>query len=141
MSGRRCMSAGSLILIGIITGCGTGKGRIALAEGSVTIDGKPAANIKVRFMPDAQSGQHSPSSSGVTDQEGRFKLRCDDGRQGAVPGKHMVALFDLEHERPERDQETPALSRLNRKYQFPASYVAVEVRDGQSIAIDVEGAR
>jgi hypothetical protein len=74
-----------------IAGCGRGIS-MAEVEGVVTLNGKPVEKIQVEFWP----SKEGPRSIGVTDSEGRYKLKTDDGTQpGAAVGKHSVVLHDV----------------------------------------------
>jgi hypothetical protein len=55
-------------------------------------------NIQVTFIPDTDKDTYGPSSTAVTDEEGRYRLVCEDRarRPGAVVGSHRVTLLDLE---------------------------------------------
>jgi hypothetical protein len=70
---------------------------LALVEGTVLADGKPLADIQVTFNPDSTQGTVGPSSSAVTDENGHYKLICNDRSRspGAVVGKHRVTLSDV----------------------------------------------
>lgn len=77
-------------------GCGPGRAPVAPVEGVVTLSGKPLPKLRVQFMPDANKGTHGPTSTGITDDKGRFKLTCADGRVGAVVGWHKVVINDMQ---------------------------------------------
>jgi hypothetical protein len=59
----------------------------------VMLNGKPLDKIQVEFWP-LNSG---PRSMGVTDSEGKFVLKTDDGehRDGAAVGPNKVVLKDI----------------------------------------------
>jgi hypothetical protein len=61
-------------------------------EGIVKLDGTPVPRVTVQFWPDDPQVQ-GPSSSATTDDKGHFQLACDDGRTGAVIGKHNVVVI------------------------------------------------
>lgn len=82
------------VLTTVLVGCTTAP-PLAEVEGTVTLDGKPLDNVRVEFMPDPESGNSGPNSTGVTDAQGRFKLTCENQQSGAVIGKHRVTLTDL----------------------------------------------
>src|SRR5579884_4307099 len=78
-------------LLYLLAGAGCGK-RYSLneqVEGSVKVDGAPLVGVVVDFVP--QGAEALPISTGVTDEGGKFKLRCQD-RSGAVIGKHKVVI-------------------------------------------------
>src|SRR5262245_36844441 len=67
----------------------------AEVSGVVKLDGVPMPEALVEFLPDPERGTHGPRSSGRTDAEGRFRLVCDDEREGAVVGFHRVLVQDV----------------------------------------------
>lgn len=72
----------------VITGCGdSDRPKIVPVTGSVTRNGQALAGADVMFLPE----QGAPSS-GKTDASGQFTLVFNDGRPGAVPGKHQVLI-------------------------------------------------
>jgi hypothetical protein len=68
-------------------GCGDGRPTRVPVSGSVLIDGKPLTVGSVRFVPEG-----ARPSAGNLDGEGRFKLTCYDGEDGAVLGTHRVQI-------------------------------------------------
>ena len=78
----------SLMLAVAIAGCGGPTGpKPAPVTGTVTRGGEPLSGADVMFMP-----QDGAPSSGKTDASGRFELLYNDGRPGAVVGKHRVVI-------------------------------------------------
>ncbi len=72
-----------------VFGCGGSSGpALHPVSGKVTKGGKPLANVSVTFSP-AGGGI---SSGGRTDADGRFALLCQNGKAGAIEGKHKVVL-------------------------------------------------
>lgn len=125
-------------------GCGGGeKVKVVPAEGVVKINGKPAANIMVQFMPDSRKGGKGPTSSATTDEQGKFRLKTQDGQDGAVVGSHMVALIDTEEERTPQGRAPKQAPRLDSKYATPmSSNLTADVTDGGGpISLDVSGPR
>ncbi|VTS02577.1 Putative secreted protein OS=Rhodopirellula sp. SWK7 GN=RRSWK_05138 PE=4 SV=1 [Gemmata massiliana] len=73
------------------SGCGGGP-QFAEAEGTVTKGGAPLKNVRVEFWPQTDG----PKSTGVTDEQGHYTLKSEDGRTvGAVVGAHTIVLKDL----------------------------------------------
>jgi hypothetical protein len=60
-------------------------------EGTVRLDGQPIGQVMVVFVPE---DKNLPQSLGVTDDQGHFKLRCNNGRAGAAVGESRVTLVD-----------------------------------------------
>jgi len=69
-----------------ITGCSSGSG-LVLVEGTVTLDGEPLPQAEVVFRPD-----NGRPSVGLTDAEGKYKLKYTAERMGAVIGPHVVSI-------------------------------------------------
>jgi hypothetical protein len=107
-------------------GCGPTV-KLAPAGGVVLIDGKPAANVAVQFLPQGVSG---PTSFGTTDEQGRFTLKTTDGADGAMVGKHKVTLVDLEEERVPQGQVAKKKPRLSDRYAIPTNGLDAEVTEG-----------
>jgi hypothetical protein len=59
-------------------------------EGSVRLDGQPAGKVMVVFIPE---DPHLPQSIGITDDLGKFELRCNKSL-GAAVGKYRVTVLD-----------------------------------------------
>lgn len=91
---------GPLSLI-LFSGCGRAEKEpeLAHAEGIVKINGQPAANILVQFLPKVKEGDPGPTSAGVTNEEGAFHLETADGKDGAVVGLCKVLFVDMAEER------------------------------------------
>ncbi|EAQ77224.1 hypothetical protein [Blastopirellula marina] len=111
----------SAVLLGTI-GCFGGRGadvELADVTGVVTIDGKPAQNFQVLFLPEADAAP----SRGKTNAEGKFTAYYPPAVPGVVPGKHRVS-FDVS----DADQSP---SVIPRKYRFGGPGIEVEVvKDG-----------
>jgi hypothetical protein len=86
-------AAGVLALAaGLVSAGCSGGPTFAEVIGTVKVGGKPMENVQVEFWPEVTG----PRSIGVTDRDGRFTLRTQDGKQaGAVIGPHKVVLVDL----------------------------------------------
>lgn len=71
-------------------GCGSGGPTTYSVTGKVTLDGQPLPNVNVAFFP---SDRKLPSSGGVADSHGVYKLTTAGGIAGAVAGKHKVTVY------------------------------------------------
>ena len=76
------------------SGCGRGLPP-ATVEGTVHLKGKILDNCLVTFFPEPGQEANCPHSTGLTDQQGRYRLRHDDGQEGAAIGWHRVTVQDL----------------------------------------------
>jgi hypothetical protein len=89
-------TARSLLALGAalsVLGCGSDN--VAPVSGRVTLDGEPAANVRVTFQPlgSAENQNPGPGSFGITDTDGRYHLTViGRKRPGAIVGKHRVSL-------------------------------------------------
>ncbi len=68
--------------------------QFAPVEGTVTMGGKPLANVVVLFWGDPESGASAPLSSGATDADGHYRLHTDQGDDGAIVGRHRVCIVE-----------------------------------------------
>lgn len=134
------VSAGALT----VSGCGGTK--LVDVQGTVTLNGKPLDNAQVQFLPDPGQKTAGIRSTGDTDEEGRFKLICDDKRGGAAVGMHRVLVVDLkqwEGIRPGREDSNKPLkpSRIPARYSdaLKTPFSSIEVKaQGSPIALDVK---
>jgi len=63
--------------------------------GKLTIDGKPLANAKVIFLPDAEKANTSTKEPrGTTDATGTFTITTDD-QPGCTPGTYKATVFAM----------------------------------------------
>ena len=73
-----------------IVGCGGSSGpKLYSVTGQLVSGGTPIEGANVSFNP---VEANMPSSSGVTDKDGRFTMRTGQGPLGAVAGKHKVTV-------------------------------------------------
>lgn len=91
---RRRSVGVALALLLSASGCGGG-GKYVPVSGVVLVDGEPYTKAVVSFQPLGTAENPTPGrgSSAYTDEQGRFVLKCDDGTNGAVIGKHRVRIM------------------------------------------------
>jgi len=145
-SAGRPLTALALLSVLAAGGCSRGP-TYAEVEGTVRLNNKPLANVRVEFLPDPEEGNKAGQNSfGVTDKDGRYQLVCDNQRPGAVVGKHRVIIIDL------APYEGLPLTRLPDDYKIkpprlPARYAdssktplrkEVKAGDRQTIDLDVQ---
>jgi hypothetical protein len=108
-------------------------------EGTVRLKGAALTNVVVEFLPDPEKQTTGPRSTAVTDAQGRYRLRCDDQRNGAVVGWHRVVLIDPEEERPAQGQTRKSPPRVPSQYASAAGTpLRKEVKSGtQTIDLDL----
>ncbi len=119
-----------------LAGCGSGKAGIPLASvtGVVTLDGQPVEGAVVQFNP-AQgqivADKNEPGgggSFGLTDASGKYTLKFDTQREGAVIGVHSVSVA-----RPARnDEEALKPDPIPAKYNLQ-SKLSAEVKEGANV--------
>jgi hypothetical protein len=127
-------------LVLALTGC-RGQIPVSEVEGTVRAGGTPLANVVVEFLPDPEKGAAGPKSAGLTNEKGAFRLRCDDGRQGAVVGWHRVVVSDPNEERPAQGQPRRMAPRVAERFATAASTpLRKEVQEGKQ-TIDLEVSR
>ncbi|MDR1486241.1 MAG: hypothetical protein LBT09_15670 [Planctomycetaceae bacterium] len=102
-------------------GCGQ---RVTQISGTVTVDGKPAENLKVLFQA-VSNAAHVPSPAyGLTDNAGKYRLTlADDKRNGVIPGEYAV-FINWEDPNPATDDNTNHAA----PYQIPPSALRGELR-------------
>jgi hypothetical protein len=83
-----------LLLASLGTGCQKEQ-PYGLVEGTVTLDGKPLADVEVVFMPDPEKGTKGHRSVALVDKEGHYQIVSDAGRPGTPIGFHRVCINDL----------------------------------------------
>ena len=143
------------LVVTVAGGCTSRDERYTLvpAEGVLKIDGRPAANIAVQFMPDVMRGARGPTSYATTDAEGKFQLKTYDGRDGTVEGPHIVILADQEEDRPPRDsrrakprgsipgtRRLPGVCRQRSRREYPSRWMCHAPRaDLQPVSFEVVG--
>lgn len=100
---------------GLLSSCGRSV-TLGEVDGTVKLGDKPLSQVLVVFIPE---DPQQPQSSGVTDAEGHFKLRCNNSRSGAAVGQHRVTLVDASvapggRKRDDEPEEgaTPPVSRV-----------------------------
>ena len=93
-------------------------------RGTLTLDGKPLANVNIQFVPEPKASQPNlqcPLSMGVTDEKGNFELACDNGKPGAVIGRQRVVVPQGREQGSDQDDaaSAPATGKAG---QIPAVY-------------------
>ncbi|HMP18647.1 MAG TPA: hypothetical protein PKD72_16595 [Gemmatales bacterium] len=125
-----CMGIGVLATL-FLAGCGPEPPVLIPAKGTITIGGRPAANISVQFLPDVKEDApgNYPTSYGISLEDGSFELRTADNLEGAVPGLHKLILVDMDEERPEQGTERTRPIRLPQRYLVAGTATAIVEKD------------
>jgi hypothetical protein len=76
-------------------GCAEAPPRLTEVEGTVLLNDKPLPQALVRFVPDTSGPGASLIATGITDDKGHFRLKCDTkGEPGAAVGKNRVVVVN-----------------------------------------------
>jgi hypothetical protein len=127
------MRTHSLLLFGLLLVPGCGGSRYAPVSGTVTMDGKPLANVAVSFQPVGGELNPGAGSSGRTNERGEYTLQVIGGRgQGAVVGKHRVEINPTV-DNPDADRNPPPKVTIPIRYNR-ASTLTFEVKPGDNQA-------
>lgn len=126
------------VLACLLVGCSEPKAKLVPAKGTITIKGKPAANISIQFLPDVTESTEGvwPSSMAVSKEDGSFELMTVDNQAGACLGKHKIILVDAEEERVAQGEQRTKPIRLDPSYSVAGKLTAV-VEEGKSIELVV----
>lgn len=82
-----------LACLAIVVSDGCSKTAGSTVTGRLTIDGKPApAGIRIDFEPQVENAS---SSTGYTDDDGRYEMRFNVNRLGVMPGESVVRISIL----------------------------------------------
>lgn len=92
---RLCTGFALALAVVAAAGCQRSEYTFAEVQGNVTQNGQPKPNVVVCFWPDIEAGTKAPRATAVTDETGRYCLRCDEGTDGAVIGRYRVCLTKL----------------------------------------------
>src|SRR5262245_27359480 len=114
---RRILATGAALILAAAAGCGGP--RIAPVSGVVYLGGEPYKNAVVGFTPIGTKSNPNPGrwSVGVTDEQGRFTLKYDNERPGALVGKHQVRIT-TKYEGPKTPEPIPWEWNQESKQQF-----------------------
>lgn len=127
----------AVICLGHAFGCSRPV-KLVPAGGVVLIGGKPTEGVVVQFLPSGSAEEKRPSSFGTTGADGTFQLITQDGKAGAVEGRHAVLLIDTLEERPAQGTRVAKPPRLDPKYTTVAGGLSAEVvENGGVIKLEV----
>lgn len=77
----------------LLLGCGPAAPP-ATVDGTLRCNGQPLDNCLITFLPDPHQATAVSHSTGLTDQQGVYRLRCNE-QDGAGVGWHRVTVQDL----------------------------------------------
>jgi hypothetical protein len=127
----------SFTLIMALAGCSGDSGMVAAvpASGTVTFDGKPLETGSIQFIPE----KGRPAGGPIKD--GKFTLTTYNENDGAIPGKHAVAVTAFKDVKLKGQSEAQQVPIIPAIYLKPTtSGIAVDVPPGgkTDIAIDLK---
>lgn len=101
--GIAILAYGFYLFVNSLVGGGIELPDLGKVSGTITLDGKPLAGATILFNPiesefaisETRSIQ-TRSSTGVTDEDGRYELIYMEGVPGAVVGEHRVSISKLD---------------------------------------------
>ena len=113
---QKAMRLGVVLGLAWVVGCGgSGTPPTVKVTGTVTYNGNPLEGVNVGFIPDGEGGR---PASGTTDASGKFTLSTFESGDGAVVGKHLVAISEASDGASTDDYSLPDESARR----FPAKY-------------------
>ncbi|MBX6313673.1 MAG: hypothetical protein IRY99_12255 [Isosphaeraceae bacterium] len=129
-----------VLAIALAPGCGGDPDAIPAvpAAGTVTYQGKPLPEGNIVFQP-IMEAKGRPASGTIKD--GKFSLSTYGTDDGAIPGKHKVAVMATK-EVPSKEGDTATQYLIPEKYASPeTSGIEIEIPPGgkKDIAIDIPG--
>lgn len=132
MWNRTTAIVAALMVVSATFGCGDGRPKRVPVSGQVLIDGKPLAHGYVQFAhPDSRA------STGGLDANGHFVLTCYEMGDGAITGKHKIAVMSQEAIGQEtikwhapKKYATAATSGLEQEITGPTDAVKIELTWG-----------
>jgi hypothetical protein len=106
---ERPRAAGLLVTACLLAAAGCGGPPLEFAEvrGKVTLNGAPLYGVVVTFYPDGVGKDSPPYARGTTDDAGQYKLSTQEGKPGAVVGKHRVVVNWPPRERTDAGADKP----------------------------------
>ncbi len=147
---RLLRSVGLILALAWLPGCG-GDNPLAMVEGVLRLEGRPLDNCLVTFLPEPGNHTAARQFTGLTDQQGRYRLHGEDQQEGVAIGWHRVTILDLSVSTGIRrvdhgtvDAETTDTVPPRRNSRVPERYTSptstpwrMEVRPGSQV-IDLE---
>lgn len=73
-----------------LAGCGGDSDGLVPTKGTVTVDGAPATQTTVAFIPIETTGGNGGTA--LTDSSGQFEILTPQGKKGLLPGKYKVTI-------------------------------------------------
>ena len=130
---RRGAVAAVLLLAAAVGGCGERPRPLYPVRGTVTMDGRPAADVLVRFHPLGDPSPYPMPSQALTAADGTFTLSTNRTADGAYAGEYAVTFlwYDVRVD-SQGENVFSGPDKLGGRYRDPAaSAFKVTVRPGE----------
>ncbi len=89
---RSTRHLGLALIAGLLVGCGNNPLGLQPVTGTVTVDGKPAAGVRLVFCPvNASEEAMKQRPMGTTDEQGKYSLTTFVLGDGAPPGDYKIS--------------------------------------------------
>jgi hypothetical protein len=88
-------TAGTVLLLGLLAGCGSEPPSLAPVRGRVLYRGTPLREGTVVFTPDPARGGNGPMARAEIQADGSYVLRTGE-RPGAVAGWHRITVLAVQ---------------------------------------------
>jgi hypothetical protein len=122
-----CVYFGITFAIALVCAGCQPKSSVGRVHGTVTLDNKPLASGNIATLPDAGRGAH-----GVI-KDGKFELGTEGDSDGAVIGKHKVAVVAREPSQGTGPEAAPGKLLVPEKYTSPTtSELSIDVKAGDN---------
>jgi hypothetical protein len=121
-----------------LLGCSGPKIEVVEVEGVVTQNGKPLPEVSITFSPDPEKECFGKSSSAITDESGKYRLKYLGGNPeyGAEVGWHRITAQDY---MAENSRDNPIPPRIATKYSLVGKTdLEFEVKPGEAQTKDFE---
>lgn len=115
----------------LLTGCGGGveQPKLAPANGTVTLDGSPAAGVLVTFIPSASTEGNGGMT--MTDEAGKYEITHRSGEPGIQPGQYSVIFSKFETPDGKSIEPDVQPESVGAKQVLPANYTSADKTDQQ----------
>lgn len=128
-----CLLVG-LSLLCVLGGCsGSHELETAPVKGTVTVDGKPLAGGGLVFVPG-----HGRGATGTIAPDGTYVMSTYDNADGAIVGRHRVAVFPLTDHSNFEDLSARPPTVPTRYQNIASSGIEVEVKPDEENVFDIK---